>query len=291
MRVGIDARILYYTRGGIARYGRGLIEALCRLTDRPDLELFFARKAGGEPNINGAQKVKQTRWLSPPHFRFEEPFTAAELARTKIDLLHGIDFFVPTLSRTPQVLTVHDLYFLRDPSILSPESLRHYRKILKYIPSAAHVLCDSKATMNDLLEFTGCRPDRCSVVYPGIESAWWSEKSANGLPVNALGPYLLIVSTLEPRKNIPKTLEAYAEARIRIGAIGLGAHRRLFEDLVELGRALLGGELALEPRQELADLVEGNAIRAVVRARRTGRCRRRAEYRGCFGRQRPAGHR
>ncbi len=162
------------------------------------------------PRNDSGSRFSSASLFCPSHFALERFVLPLELRRYKLDLLHAMDFFSATSSRIPQVLTVHDLYFLRDPSAMDGPSFRHYRQILKYAVSAAHIICDSNSTRRDLIEFCPTADNRSSVIYPGINHRGWQQPRAEGR-------HILFVGTLEARKNIPTMLKAYAMVRKKLG--------------------------------------------------------------------------
>lgn len=70
--------------------------------------------------------------------------------------------------------------------------------------------------MREIQSFFGADSSRLKVGYPGVESRVRDRKNdrrtdrkAGALPISIQGPYILSVSTIEPRKNFGLLLEAY----------------------------------------------------------------------------------
>jgi glycosyltransferase involved in cell wall biosynthesis len=79
------------------------------------------------------------------------------------------------------------------------------------------VLADSRATRGDLARLLGYDEARVTVVYPGVSPRFRPLPPEATAPVRArLGlpeRFVLFVSTLEPRKNLVRLLEAFAQLR------------------------------------------------------------------------------
>jgi glycosyltransferase involved in cell wall biosynthesis len=141
-----------------------------------------------------------------------------ELVTGRLDLFHSPDFTLPpTMPGVPTVLTVHDLTFVRDPDS-ADERLRAYlgRVVPRSVRRATHVLADSKATRQDLIDLWDIPPEEISVVYCGVEPRFRPVVDptvlANVRARYNLGdrPYIFSVSTLQPRKNYRRLIQAFA---------------------------------------------------------------------------------
>lgn len=120
----------------------------------------------------------------------------------------------------------------------------------------AHVgTCDvvfaiSQFTAEDVVERLGIAPERLVVAYPGI-----SRELRPAGPTAGGGPYVLTVSTLEPRKNLRNLLAAFSLVRRRAPELTLA--------VVGQGREL-GGEgvrlLGYVGDEELARLYRGASV-------------------------------
>jgi glycosyltransferase involved in cell wall biosynthesis len=218
MRTGIDARLLHYQAGGISQYTRQLVEALVALDHDTDYRVLRmhqdARPVAHAPNLT------HVGCWTPCHHRFERWTLSAEIARLRLDVLHATDFIPPAFGYRHAVITVHDLNFLHFPELLTPDSRSYYvRQIGWAVRRARRIIAVSQATRHDLLERLGVDADKIDVVYEAAENLFRPRSAEDHAPVLAryrLTPgYLLFVGTLEPRKNLPMLLQAYARLRAR----------------------------------------------------------------------------
>ncbi len=212
----LDARLWHYARAGIAYYTYHLARALQELL-APDEALVLGRARKGEPL---PLPVPQWPLWTPPHHPREGILLSAELALRRPRLWHATDFIPPRWPPCPTVITVHDLAFLLFPEILDPEARRYYGQIERAVREADGIVAVSETTAQDLVRLLGADRRRIRVTYEGVDPALapWPDRPpvrrVNGVELRA-DAFLLFVSTLEPRKNVPLLLEAFAAARAR----------------------------------------------------------------------------
>jgi glycosyltransferase involved in cell wall biosynthesis len=141
--------------------------------------------------------------------RFRRP--AVTRATGPVDVVHATSWAIPPRS-APLVVTVHDLAFLHEPSHFTARGVRFFRRGLALTSDEADaVVVPSEATLRDCLK-AGLPPHRLHVVPHGTRP-WVVEESAvqrfrqrHGLQ----RPYVLWCGTIEPRKNLPVLLRAFA---------------------------------------------------------------------------------
>jgi glycosyltransferase involved in cell wall biosynthesis len=217
MRIGIDARIAHYAQGGIRNYVLRLLERLPALDVGAAYYVLYSRKAR-RPPVSGSANVTLVPCWTPSHHRFERWALGIEIARLRLDLLHTVDFIPPAFGYRRSVITVHDLNFLYYPQFQTDESRRYYNgQIAWAVARADHILADSHATQSDLTELLGTPADKITVIHLAADAAFRplpEAQTAQIIQRYDLRPgYLLAVGTLEPRKNLPGLLQAYAKLR------------------------------------------------------------------------------
>jgi len=212
MRIGIDARIAHYSRGGIRSYVVHLLDALTAVDDETEYHILHSRK-DPETSATGPNFHRVACW-TPSHHRFERWTLGIELSRLGLDLLHSPDFIPPAFGYDRSVITIHDLTFLYYPSFLTRESRGYYNEQIEWaVQRTDHIVADSHATKRDLTSMLGVSSERITVIHLAADPAFQPIPDREARRVAneyALEPgFLLFVGTLEPRKNIPGLLRAY----------------------------------------------------------------------------------
>ncbi|HEX2987803.1 MAG TPA: glycosyltransferase family 1 protein [Chloroflexota bacterium] len=219
MRIAIDARLISYAQGGISQYTIRLVRALAELGSGDELLLLESRR--GIEDVQWPESVRHVPMVTPPHNRFEQITLPMELMRVRPDLIHNPDFIPPFRRNCRSVITIHDLAFIRYPHLLTDESARYYGQVKRAVVSADQIIAVSHSTAQDILELLDADPAKVNVVYsaaapdcrPLTPEQVRHYRSLLGLPER----YLLFVGTLEPRKNLPTLLEAFAPVWQRHG--------------------------------------------------------------------------
>ena len=159
------------------------------------------------------------RWLTIGWHRLGAPIPVDWLAGP-MDLYHASDFVLPPVRNARSLLTVHDLSFMTTPQC-AEAGLRDFlnRVVPKAVARADHVIADSESTRRDLIRLLGVPTDKVTVVYPGVEPRFCRQDDPAELQrLRARygigdGPFILGLGTLEPRKNWPALIRAWAQLR------------------------------------------------------------------------------
>jgi alpha-1,3-rhamnosyl/mannosyltransferase len=273
MKVGIDVTALQIRGGrhGVGSYLRGLLGALERVAPAED----YALVAWTSPALDTGPLGPSFRVAGlpgPPRGR-----TRALVAhqwglvrlcrRLGLDVLHVPSVStnaslpgVPLLQPVPVVVTVQDLIPLRFPAEVLPQR-RHrlfYRAQLRAVRRAAHVLCPSRATREELVRRLGLRLERITLAPLAADPCFSAEPRppgddrANGL---AARPFVLHVGGAAPTKNLPALLRAMAglwstgratadlvcvaPEPLRPSGLGAAAHADRVHVLSEVGQPFL----------------------------------------------------
>lgn len=212
-KIGIDARLTDYRQGGIAEYMRQLTLALGELP--PQDQFYVLRHFRGQAVWPLPPHIHPLKTFTPPHHRWEGLALGAELWPRRLDLLHSPDFIPPRWGAKQYIITVHDLAFLYYPEVQTTQSLRYYAgQIGRALDQASRIIAVSQATRADLIKLLGTPSEQISVIYEGLHPQFRPLSAEERGPILARYPlpdeYLLFVGTIEPRKNLPRLLQAYA---------------------------------------------------------------------------------
>lgn len=218
MRIGIDARLVFYHNAGIGQYILRLTQALAQINREDQFTIFKSRK--DKTQIVTQANFKTERLWTPSHHPLERLALSAELLPFSLDVLHSPDFIPPRYTRCPAVITVHDLAFLKYPRFLTRSSARYYGQVDLAARQANHIIAVSESTKRDTVQMLGVPENKITVIYEAahplfvpindpVQLAHVRER--HRLPEN----FVLFVGTIEPRKNLPILLRALRHLRDR----------------------------------------------------------------------------
>src|SRR5579883_1432957 len=259
MHIGINAQLLSfsqnYRNGGISRYIRYLLTELARDPGPHEYTIFVngpdtaARLGIQHPQLT----FVPASWPeSRPAARVAwEQFALPSLIRQR-----GIQVFHSPANVLPEflpracagVVTLHDLAFLRMPEVLTrPKRVYHRTFTVRSLRRAAKIIAVSQSTSRDLTELLDIAPRQITTVYPCIDERFTrmfseSEVRAFRERQGLEDGFLLYLGTLEPRKNIPTLLDAYARLRqmtgTRVRLVLAGGKGWLYETIFARVQAL-----------------------------------------------------
>ncbi len=229
MHIGINAQLLSYGHsyrdGGVSRYIRSLVTALANNPGGHSYSIFV----NGQDVINRLGAHPQITYISAPWDEARpatrvawEQFTLPTLLRQrKIDLFHAAVNVLPVLlpHSCASVITLHDLAFLRFPHVLTrAKRLYHQTFTLRSLRHATLLLSVSESTRQDAHTLVGIPYEQIQTVYPCIEERFTSTCNEESLHAfrqkhGLTEGFMLYLGTLEPRKNIPFLIDAYALLR------------------------------------------------------------------------------
>jgi alpha-1,3-rhamnosyl/mannosyltransferase len=124
--------------------------------------------------------------------------------------------FLPFRFDGPVVLTVHDLSYVRFARTHPSDRVRIMEKLLPpAVERAAHILTDSNFQKQEIIAHFGLAADRVTACHLGVTEQYRPRSALECAAVLqrhglAYRKYLLVVGTLEPRKNLLAVLDAYA---------------------------------------------------------------------------------
>ncbi|MCA9903134.1 MAG: glycosyltransferase family 4 protein, partial [Anaerolineae bacterium] len=132
------------------------------------------------------------------------------------DLHHALAFVAPFVLPVPAVVTVYDLSFIHYPERLPGARRLYLTQTTRFTcQRARRVIAISQSTAQDVAESFNIPADKIDVAPPGCDLTHFRPlpmneimafRRAHGLPER----FWLFIGTLEPRKNLPMLLEAYA---------------------------------------------------------------------------------
>ena len=249
MKILFDiSNLLNSNGGGIYYYLNGLIPALQSICEAQGAELefinfFFRNPPRQIPLYINSEKLHNFRfpvkllnkmWLylqAPDMNRFYKGF----------NVVHSPHFSLPVMASVKKVLTVHDITYLKHPEYFDPKykilNDYGYKQLLPVnLKRADHIITISNFTRDDILEYFDIPLDKITTVYTGVDKSSRIASDIAKIFLNkhnlSSNKYIYFPSgTIEPRKNIKRTVEAFLVADlphdIKLVISGVGDFIRL----------------------------------------------------------------
>ncbi|HWV35146.1 MAG TPA: glycosyltransferase family 1 protein [Thermomicrobiales bacterium] len=213
MRIGINAALMGAQKGyrqtGISRYINELVYGLEGVIQPADKLMLLGRS----PEVVAENPSARILW--------EQTGLPLSIAAHRLDVFHGPMHVMPMLTRVPGVITVHDVAFLKYPEQL-PAKRRSFLIAATRLSArkAERVITVSRNTAADVREWLKL-PEEKVVAIPLAPSPRVRPVAGRSLDVFRMKweierPYIIAVGTLEPRKNLPTLLRAFAKIKDQI---------------------------------------------------------------------------
>ena len=139
------------------------------------------------------------------------------LHRLRADLYHGLGFVAPLRAPCPTVVTVFDLSFITHPETHRWLNRWYLARFTRWsCRRAARVIAISEWTKRDLTDYFGLPAERIDVTPLGVDHARFrplppDEVAAFRAQHNIGEGSIFYLGSLEPRKNLPRLIEAFAQ--------------------------------------------------------------------------------
>ncbi|MDQ3249807.1 MAG: glycosyltransferase family 4 protein, partial [Chloroflexota bacterium] len=138
-----------------------------------------------------------------------------------LDLFHATDFVLAPCTARRTLLTVHDLAFLFYPEAAMPSLHRYLNRVVpRSVRRADHLIADSSHTAHDLQAQWQVPAASITVVQGAVDHEQFqpvddAQKLSAVRTRYGIGdaPFILALSSLQPRKNFVRLIEAFHKAR------------------------------------------------------------------------------
>ncbi|HET9064441.1 MAG TPA: glycosyltransferase family 1 protein [Gemmatimonadales bacterium] len=229
-RLGFDAIRALHNGTGLGNYARHLLAGLAEAAPERELHLYTPRQA--DPRfarvaemVAGHTHAPDSPWRMPVARNLWRTFRLGrDAARDGIELYHGLTQELPRdLPETgiKSVLTVPDLLYVTRPELFGAIDRQSYRWRYRWsVQHADAIIAISSGTREDLVHHFGVAPSRITVLPPAVDPCFArpstpadqrAARERHSLPDR----YVIVVGTLEPRKNQRLAIAALAEPAAR----------------------------------------------------------------------------
>ena len=226
MNIGFDAKRAFLNNSGLGNYSRNLILGMMELFLEHQYVLFTTEQKINflqqyHPNVLIKQPSKIIDRIFPSYWRSN--LITKEKDFRFLDVYHGLSAELPMnihKFKGKKVVTIHDLIFELYPEYYSKIDRFIYRKKTKYACENADVIiAASNQTKSDLIQIYQVDEGKIHTVYQMYEEP---AQNRNGIILNKkkennqMGdkPYIVYISSFNPRKNHIRLLKAFKEAQL-----------------------------------------------------------------------------
>ncbi|MBM4038963.1 MAG: glycosyltransferase family 4 protein [Planctomycetes bacterium] len=215
MRVAINALLLSGRFSGVEK----AIHALLRHIGEGSGDEFVALVGSDfdERLLNGArvgiERLPVSNRSRLLRIVYEERFLRRRLKG--FDLFHAAGYVAPKRLPCPLVLSIYDLVALTHPELAKRSNAWHYRwRLPRSARAAARVIVPLDCVARQVAERLGVERERVRVVPLGVDAHLKPPSLDDRARVRArhhlARPYILFVGNIEPKKNLPTLLRAFA---------------------------------------------------------------------------------
>jgi len=230
LQVAVDGSGLEQPRAGVGVYTTEILRSLA--VDRPDCRLVvYAPDDATVPSAPGisVRSIPRTRFFGR-HVQWP-----SRLRKARPDAFFGPVGALPLGDvGCPSVVTIHDLAIYKNPDWFPRRQPLATRLVVpRSVARADALIAVSEHTAHDLVDMFSVDPARIDVVSHGVGKRFHPLAPEDLVETKARlklpDRFILFVGTIQPRKNLPTLLEAWAMMRDRPDLVVVGSWGWRFE--------------------------------------------------------------
>jgi glycosyltransferase involved in cell wall biosynthesis len=229
-KIVIDATPVAPKPSGVGFYVANLIKALDALQGIDKFQLGIVFQPGVKNWLRGnwsfPEIIKQysDAHLFPMPVRFSDLLLASEFTCIlsyfekyfgSPDILHGTNYSVYPCNNSLKVMNIYDLTFIKYPHYIDSVVKTYTERVKRCLQWTDLVITISQSSKKDIVEYLNVDPEKIYVTplasryHPNYLCADKIPELEKQVNYNFSQPYLLFVSTIEPRKNITAIISAF----------------------------------------------------------------------------------
>ncbi len=242
--VVVDADALGRNRTGDETYVLNLLRELRELAGAAGLRIAAVTRFPGLVPT-GVEAIALPARLQELRMAWGLPRLLQRLGASLVHTQHAVPLRCPC----PAVVTIHDLSFERDPTVMKRRDRVVFRwAVPRAVRSSVRVLTVSERSKRDLVDLYRVPADKVVVTPNGVDAAFVPTSGGTR-------DYVLSVGAVQARKNQLATLSAAREVGLPLVVVGPEKDAALARELRKRGASLRG----YVPLEELVGLYGGCA--------------------------------
>lgn len=260
MTLYLDVSAGVNVTAGLGRYSRTLTQALLPYLIEPPT-LFYNHIEGRTKPIEALAHLP-TRPIKLGYKPWRMAAWMGQLGRIPFnrllpnaELLHAHEHLLMPLRGIPTILTVHDLIFK-----LFPEHHKRLNHIFLnnamplFVKRADAIIAISEATKRDLMNYYDVPDEKITVIYeaaaPNFQPPTPEQIQQVKVKFQLPSQFLLVVGTIEPRKNYSRLVQAFMQLRSThadLKLVVVGSKGWLYDDFFQTIESLNATEHVIFP--------------------------------------------
>lgn len=237
MKVAVDISQSAYEGTGVGRYMINLARGLNEYGSSKNIYTFLFSSLRKDPpkSLKLKPPTKLIQWKFPP--------TVLDMMWNRLhilpfeklvgnqDIVITSDWTEAPTMRAKKMTVIHDLVIYKYPETSTKKIIATHKRRLHWVKKeSSHIIVDSFSTKKDCIDILKIPEKKLTVIYPAIEitppTKVDQQRVVKKYKLNR--PFILTVGKLEPRKNIPRLIEAFEKSNLPdvdlviVGAKGWG---------------------------------------------------------------------
>ena len=218
MRIAFDGTTLRPGRTGVGYYSEHLLHHLVRDGEGHEVVVVSNRPVETTEPLPPGVQVATSSWRTP-RMVWMQTLAPRLLRRLDPDVVHFTNGMVPVSSPVPTVVTIHDMSLTLYPRYHPPRRVLLNRPFVDLAARRADaIITVSESAKHDICRLYGLPSGRVHVVHEAAAPSFRPIVDPDVLRrvterYGLADRFILSVGTIEPRKNLPVLIDAFARLR------------------------------------------------------------------------------
>ena len=230
LKILIDATPISPKPSGVGFYVASLIQALSILQSQEDFQLGIAYQPRLKNWLRGEGEFPDYLKLYPELYFLPLPIRLSNLILDNFpsllpfyferhldspNIVHGTNYNVYPYKKSIKIMSLYDISFIKYPQYTNSVVKTYAKRVKHCLQWTDLIITISESSKNDIIKYLHVTPDHIYVTplasryYPNYLSPETREQLKLSVNYDFSKPYILFVSTIEPRKNIINLISAY----------------------------------------------------------------------------------
>jgi glycosyltransferase involved in cell wall biosynthesis len=234
LKIMVDATPISPKPSGVGFYVASLIRSLYTLQSQENFQLGIAYQPGFKNWLRGRLEFPDCLKQYPNLYMLPLPMRISNLLLDNFPsffplyfepslefphIVQGTNYNVYPYKRSLKVMNIYDLTFIKYPNYIDSVVKTYANRIKHCLQWTDLILTISESSKNDIIKYLQVPPERIYVTplasrYDSHDlSVEVTEELKQSVNYDFSQPYILFVSTIEPRKNILALISAFNELK------------------------------------------------------------------------------